>query len=105
MSTEAQRTEHGARLMREHYGRRAAAEARKRATMLYGSPGERAHWTRVADLLRAEEATRDTEPPEPLTEAQREGFACTRCHGETGPMVPAGMVDGSQVFAHPGCLP
>lgn len=38
-----------------------------------------------------------------MNEAQRDGRACLRCGGEHGPMVPAGWLDGCQVFQHERC--
>ncbi|MFF2716090.1 hypothetical protein [Streptomyces sp. NPDC058011] len=38
-----------------------------------------------------------------LTPAQLDGVACVVCAGEDGEMIPAGHVDGCQVFVHPGC--
>ncbi|MFJ8146192.1 hypothetical protein ACIQ6R_14095 [Streptomyces sp. NPDC096048] len=37
------------------------------------------------------------------TPAQRDGRSCIVCDGFDGAMIPAGMVDGCQVFVHPAC--
>lgn len=39
-----------------------------------------------------------------LTPAQLDGVACVVCHGEDGAMIPVGVVDGGQVFAHKPCV-
>lgn len=43
--------------------------------------------------------------PCPLTDDQLDGFACIGCEGTTGAMQPVGIIDGCQVFVHPGCGP
>ncbi|MEU7913473.1 hypothetical protein [Microbispora bryophytorum] len=40
-----------------------------------------------------------------LTTAQREGWACIRCHAGHGPMRPVGTLNGVQVFACVTCPP
>lgn len=37
----------------------------------------------------------------PLTAAQRDGLHCVRCGRGSGHMVPIGVLDGVQLFAHP----
>lgn len=38
-----------------------------------------------------------------LNEAQRDGRACIKCGNESGPMLPAGWLEGCQVFVHAYC--
>ncbi|WP_432159008.1 hypothetical protein [Streptomyces sp. bgisy153] len=42
--------------------------------------------------------------PAQLTPAQLDGIACLVCAVEDGPMVPVGVVNGCQVFAHRVCV-
>ncbi|MGW1541037.1 hypothetical protein ACWCPM_12510 [Streptomyces sp. NPDC002309] len=49
-------------------------------------------------------ATTPVLTPANLTPAQLDGIACLVCADEEGAMVPVGVVDGCQVFAHPACV-
>lgn len=63
--TVAERTAHGAAVLRQHHGNGARAEATALASWK-AAPDMRAHWKRVEALLRSEDAQRDTEPPDAL---------------------------------------
>ncbi|MFB7236000.1 hypothetical protein ACFCXK_14600 [Streptomyces sp. NPDC056269] len=39
-----------------------------------------------------------------LTPAQRDGVACAVCADERGQMIPVGILEGGQLFAHPSCM-
>lgn len=43
--------------------------------------------------------------PCPVTGDQLDGLACVECGRTDGAMMPVGVVDGAQVFAHEECGP